>query len=126
MILYETLNQPHILFVIIVCGFFCGIFFDLANIISFLCNDNKITKNILLFLATTLCFFVLFFVNQKINYGQFRLYIFVFFFAFLIFERLTLGKLVAKTKMWCYNLFRKFITKVKEKWKHKKQKKNSN
>ena len=119
MILFETLNQPKILVCIIFCGFFCGLFFDVCNLIVFLCNNNKITKNIFQCISTILCFFVLFFVNSKINYGQMRLYILVFFVLSIFLERISVGKIIAKTYNWCYTQFEKVIntlTKVKNKW----------
>lgn len=128
MILFETLNQPYIFMWLILSGFLCGILFDIAYIISFLCNNNKIAKNILQAVATVLCFFVLFIINLKINYGQIRIYVFAVFFICLFIERITLGKIIAKTRDWCYNVFKKFtkllikgLTKVKRNGKQKQK-----
>lgn len=123
MILYETLNQPTILLYLIIFGFLSGLFFDFANIISFLCNKNKVITNILLFFSTIFSFFTLFVLNSKINYGQFRFYIFAIFFLFLFIERITLGKCIAKTQTWCYNTFEKFIKALKQKNGKRKNKK---
>lgn len=123
MILFETLNQPTILLNIILSGILCGLFFDICYIIVFLCNNNRITKNILEFLTTFFSFLVLFFVNQKLNYGQMRIYVFIFFVASLLIERITLGKVIAKTQNWCYTQFRKLVnklTRVKDKWSKRK------
>ena len=117
MILFETLNQPYILILLIIFGFLSGFLFDFAYIISFLCNENKIVKNIFQFFAVFFSFFILFLLNLNINYGQFRVYIFVVFFFFLFIQRITVGKLIAKTKIWCYNTFKKLtklILKVEE------------
>ena len=82
MILFETLSQPYIILVVIMSGFLSGLFFDISYIISFLCNDNKIVKNILEFISVV-CVFVF-----------------------------TLGKLIAKTRNWCYHIFRKFSQRM--------------
>ncbi len=123
MILFETLSQPLILFFVIVSGFLSGLFFDVAYIISFLCNDNKIVKNLLEFFSTVCTFFVLFLINQKFLYGQFRLYVVLFFFLSLIFEQLSLGKLIAKTRNWCYHMFKKFSQRIVKLCKRRKNSK---
>lgn len=122
MILFETLNQPYILMWLTLSGFLSGIFYDISDILTFLCNNNKIVKNIFSAIATILSFFVLYIVNLLVNYGQFRIYVFVVFFLFLLLEQITLGKVIAKTKDWCYNIFKK-ITKVITKEKNGKRKK---
>ncbi len=121
MILFETLSQLYILLCLIVFGFISGFVFDVFNTITFLCNNNKVTKNILQCIATILCFFILFLVNLKTNYGQFRLYIFLVYFLFIFVERITIGKVIAKTNIWCYNTFKKFINIITKgkKWKKK-------
>ena len=125
MILFETLNQPKILLNIILGGFVCGLIFDICYLVTFLCNNNKITKNILEFFSIFFCFFILFVINQKLNYGQMRIYVFVFFVTSLLIERLTLGKIIAKTRNWCYTQFRKFANKLTKviKWNKRKNSK---
>ena len=123
MILFETLNQPNILLFLVIFGFLSGFLFDFAYIISFLCNNNKIVENIVQFFAIFFSFLILFFVNLKTNYGQFRVYIFVVFFLFLSIQRITVGKLIAKSKIWCYNTFKK-ITKTILKVEENGQRKN--
>ncbi len=126
MILFETLSQPYILVWLIFSGFCSGFLFDITNTITFLCNNNKVVKNIFQALATISSFLILFFVNLNTNYGQFRIYVLVVFLLFLFLQRLTLGKLIAKTNVWCYTNFRKLtnlLTKVKLNGKQKKQKK---
>lgn len=128
MILFETLNQPYILVWLIFSGFLCGLFFDFSQTITFLCNNNKVVKIVFDAFATLSSFFVLFFVNLNLNYGQFRVYVVFVFLLFLFLERISVGKLIAKTNSWCYNLFKKFtnyITKEKNIWKTKKAKRNS-
>lgn len=125
-ILFETLAQIKILLYLIIFGFLSGILFDICYLISFLCNDNKIVKSILQFVTTTLCFLVLFVINNKLNYGIFRIYIFIIFFAFLFLERVTLGKIFAKTRNWCYTTFVKIVKSAKEKFNGKRKEKTKN
>ena len=112
MILFETLSQPYIILFVIMSGFLSGLFFDISYIISFLCNDNKIVRNILEFISVVCAFVVLFIVNQIFLYGQFRLYVVTFFVLSLALEQFTLGKLIAKTRNWCYDIFRKFSQRM--------------
>ena len=112
MILFETLSQPYIILFVIMSGFLSGLFFDISYIISFLCNDNKIVRNILEFISVVCAFVVLFIVNQIFLYGQFRLYVLTFFVLSLAVEQFTLGKLIAKTRNWCYHIFGKFSQRM--------------
>ena len=112
MILFETLSQPYIILFVIMSGFLSGLFFDISYIISFLCNDNKIVRNILEFISVVCAFVVLFIVNQIFLYGQFRLYVLTFFVLSLALEQFTLGKLIAKTRNLCYHIFRKFSQRI--------------
>ncbi len=126
MIIFETLNEPKIFFILIIFGFLCGFLFDISYLITFLCNENKIIKNTLQFFSTIICFIVIFLINLKFNYGVFRAYIFISFFFALFLERISLGKLFAKTKNWCYNLFKKFVNFAKEKLNGKRKEKIKN
>ena len=123
MILFETLSQPIIILYVALSGFLSGLLFDIAYIITFLCNQNKIVKNILEFFATIGSFIILFIVNQIFLYGQFRLYVLLFFIVFLILEQYTLGKLIAKTRNWCYITFRKITQRILKLCKRKRNSK---
>ena len=112
MILFETANQFAVLFFCAVFGFCSGLFFDLGGILCFLSKNNKILRFFCDFFAVLLCFFVIFLICYKLNYGQFRLYIPLIFSAFCILERITLGKLVAKGYERCYTLFIKFSQRI--------------
>lgn len=124
MILFETLNQSKIVLFLLIFGFLSGLIFDFNGLIVFLCNKNKIVKNLLLCLSVCLSSFVLLLINITLNYGQLRFYIFALFIGMVILERLTLGKLVALTYDKCYNLFRKVVSYISKKWKTKKTKEN--
>lgn len=126
MIIFETLNEPKIFLFLIIFGFLCGFLFDICYLITFLCNENKIVKNILQFFATIICFFIVFLINLKLNYGVFRAYIFISFFFAIFLERITLGKLFAKTRNWCYTHFKKLINLTKEKINGKRKEKVKN
>ena len=126
MILFETLSQPYILLWLICAGFCSGILFDFTTTICFLCNNNKIVNLIFNCISTILSFFILFIVNLHVNYGQFRIYIFAVFFLFLLLERVTIGKFVAKALKWCYNSFVRVIGKIIKHERKKKIKKIDN
>ena len=114
MLLYETLSQPLIFLITFFVGLGSGIIFDLRNYISFLCAKNKVIDIILDILSILIICGVLFFINLKINFGQFRFYVPLAFFTGLILERYTLGLFVAKICSWCYTKFRNLIAKIYE------------
>ena len=112
MILFETLSQPITIIFVMMFGFMSGLFFDVCYLITFLCNNNKIVKNIMEFVAVVCSFCVLFVQSQIFLNGQFRLYVLIFFVLFLMLEQCTLGKFIAKTRNWCYDIFRKFSQRM--------------
>ena len=130
MTLFETLNQGTILLYCVIFGFLSGIIFDIAGILFFLCKNNKVVRFFSDLFATIICFCIVFLITYKLNFGIFRVYILAIFLLFAFLERITLGKLVAKTYTWCYNVFVKFSRKItkyisKEKINgRKKEKKN--
>ena len=120
--LYETLSQPYVISILLIAGLLCGIIFDIANLFTYLCNNNKISKQIFLFFATFFTIQFLYFVNLKINFGQFRFYvIFVFFFAFFI-QRFLSKKFIAKIIKWCYNKFENFKKRIRKQNRNEKDK----
>lgn len=112
MILFETANQFYIFLSCIFFGFLSGLFFDLAGLICFLCKNNKIIRFFCDFFAVLMCFFVVFLICYKLNYGQFRIYIPLVFGGFCYLQRITLGKLVAKGYLKCYTLFINFSQRI--------------
>ena len=97
MLLYETLSQPIILLCVITAGFLSGFVFDAANALFRLSNRNKIFRHVLDVMAVFVCGFVFFAVILTVNYGDLRVYELLFFVAFLLLQRATIGKLLAKT-----------------------------
>lgn len=123
--LYESLSQPLICVCVLVIGFASGFVFDISNYIIFLCKNNKITKIVFDF-AATICVFAIFFVTIfKLDYGNIRFYHVLIFFVFLVLQRITLGKLIAKFIQVCYNHFIKFFKFIGEQLCQKKNKTNN-
>lgn len=121
--LYETLSQPKLLLFFLLTGFISGFIFDIGNFIKFLFSNKKISNIILDFIETFLVLFFIFNINLKINYGVIRFFpIFIITFIFWL-ERITIGKIVAKTYLKCYSLLIKFTKYI---WrKNDKTKKNN-
>ena len=113
--LYQTTTQPLLCLYLLLLGFASGLIFDVSNYIIFLCKNNKVTKIIFDFLATTIICTILFGFIFLYDYGQMRVYHFLIFFAFLILQRITLGKLIAKFIQVCYNCFTKLFKFVGDK-----------
>ena len=101
--LYPTLVQPLVVLMVFFAGLFSGLIFNMAKILTFLSGGDKYSKGIFDFLATISSFAVLFFVNLKFNYGQFRLYVLGVFLLSLIFEQFLSRVLWTKALSKCYN-----------------------
>ena len=114
--LYPTLIQPLVILMVFLAGLFSGLVFNLSKILAFLSGNDKYSKNIFDFLAMIFSFTVLFFVNLKFNYGQFRLYVLGVFLLSLIFEQFLSRVLWTKAISKCYN---KLVWKLKNKRKTK-------
>ncbi len=96
--LYPTLNQPLMLLVIFSAGIICGVLFDVLNIFS----KYKILKHIADFFGTILSFLLLFAINLKFNYGQFRIYIIAVFALSFAIEKIISYFLWTKLIKKCY------------------------
>jgi len=124
-VLYETLNQPR-LFVIFICfGIICGLIFDIGNFIKFLCANKKFACVFIDLIQTSLSLGIIFYVNLKYNYGLFRLYPYIIYGVAFAIERFTLGKVIAKIYLVCYNFFVKIKNKLWRKSKNAQTDKNS-
>ena len=116
--LYETLSQPLIALILIVAGFFSAIFFDIANVLLFNIKSKKIYKifkNILDCCCVLLCGSVFYIVVLFWAYGDVRLWQIILFILAVCIERVTIGKLIAKIIVICYNNFIKFMKFIKKK-----------
>ena len=105
--LYETLAQPQIIFAILGCSVAGSLLFDLANGLTYLCNNNKIVRQVFYFLAMASSLIGLFYTNLAVNFGRSRIYVLCIFFAILLLEQFTLGKLWTK-------LIKKWYNRTKE------------
>lgn len=121
--LYETLNQPQLLFYYIILGFCSGLFFDAGNFIKFLCSNKKFANIIFDIISTSLVMMAFIAFNGYINYGIIRLALVLSFATSFTIERFTLGKLLAKFYTSCYNAFERIIKRIK---KTKKDETNKN
>lgn len=104
--LYETLSQPFILLILSAIGVFSGIIFDFKNILLYFFKKNKIIAQILLFFSILLAFFIFYFTNLRINFGEIRFFsIYIFCLAFAI-ERFFVNNFLANKVLKCYNNFK--------------------
>ena len=104
--LYESLSQPIIFLFLCLSGFVSGFLFDLKNILSIYFKRNKIISQILSFFAVFLTFFMYFFTNLKINYGEFRFFSIIAFAISLLLQRFIIKNFLAKPVIKCYNKFK--------------------
>ena len=123
--LYETLSQPKLFFIFLILGILGGFVFDVGNYIKFLFNNKKISNTILDIIEISICLFLIFICNLKFNYGLIRLFpILIFTLSFSI-ERITLGKIIAKFYLSCYNMFNKINKRLWGKLKNDKTNKTN-
>ena len=96
--LYPTLNQPLMLFIVFCCGIFCAVIFDILQVFS----KRKILKHILDFFAVIFSFALLFLLNLKFNYGQFRIYVVAIFLLSFVSLKIISKFLWTKVIQKCY------------------------
>lgn len=115
--LYPTLSQPLVFLVVFASGLAGGVIFDIFRCLTFLSGNDKYSKILFDFLSVIFSFALLFIVNLRINYGQFRVYVVLSFLIALYLERLFSKFLWTKCIKRCYNRF-----KEKRNAKRKKEK----
>lgn len=85
--LYPVLNQPTLLALFLVLGFVTGFVFDIASVFKFFSKKDKVALFVIDFFSTITAFFLIFFVNLKINFGQLRFFVVLIFFASFSLQR---------------------------------------
>ena len=109
--LYETLAQPEVLLWVVLSGFLCGFVFDIAGFVNILFDKNKITRFVLDFFASLICGLIFFVVILNTSFGEVRLWQALFFITAILIQRASIGKIVAKGCLLCYNSLIKFLKK---------------
>ena len=122
--LYATLNQPIVFFVLLLIGFSAGVIFDAIKLLNYFFNHNNISKQIFLFLCILAVFAIFSEVNLTLNFGEIRFYSFLAFFGGITLQRFTIGILFAKVTQKCYNQIVKLWQKVKRFSNGRKKKEN--
>lgn len=112
MLLFETLSQPLAFLLTFSVGFGSGFLVDLQNYILFLCNKNKIVGVVLDVIVSVLCSIVFLICVLSFNFGEFRFYLSIAFVCGLLLQRFSLGLIIAKIALWCYNLFKNILRKI--------------
>ena len=104
--LYDTLSQPHFIFILSLVGFCCGFLFDLRSIFVSKVK-NKFLSHLFDFFVTILCFGSLYVTNLFCHYGIVRFFPIVVFLFFLCLERFLSQKFFAKIIKKCYTLVKR-------------------
>lgn len=110
--LYETLFQTQIFFLLVYFGLLCGIFMELKILICHALKNNKIVKFILDISFMLLCALVFVYAKNLACYGEFRLYLLVGFVLGVILEHISIGFLVEKFFKLMYNVFKKVFRRM--------------
>ncbi len=103
--LYPTLNQPLMFLLLLLAGFASGIIFDIFNIIVTALGNDKYSHHFFNFLSVLFSFALVFIVNLKFNYGQFRIYVIAIFLVSFLLERVISKFLWTKLIKKCYSIF---------------------
>lgn len=122
--LYPTLNQPLVIVVMLAVGFASGLIFDIGRILSSILDGQKFSRHFFDFLSVLFSSFLLVKANLSVNYGQFRIYVFIVFLISLILERFLSKILWTKLLSKCYTSIENIKKKIsgREKlWKKKKR-----
>ena len=112
--LYETLLQTKMLFVMLYFGIICGIFLTIKNLICKAMKQNKIivlTSDIVFCAIST---FVFLFAKIMFCYGEFRLFEPLSFCLGIFLEQISINNLVEKILCLIYNIFVKVFGKIKK------------
>ena len=112
--LYETLSQPIIFFIMSTSGFLTGFLFDIKDIFLHFIKRKKIISQILLFFAVFCTFFEYFIANLWANFGEIRFFTIFAFSLALFIQRFLSKNFLAKPFLICYN-------KLKEKYHGRKK-----
>ena len=123
--LYPTINQPIVFIAIFFTGLACGVVFDVFRILTMLSGGDKWSRHIFDFLAGIFSFFLLFFVNLKVNYGQCRIFVFAVFLLSFYLERLISKFLWTKLLSRWYTNITKINGEIAKKLKHGRKKKEN-
>ncbi len=110
--LYETLSQGYIFLCVLYFGLLGGILFEAKNLIINALSKNKVVCFVLdLVFMLVAC--LLFVVSKNIaNYGEFRIYLLISFILGIWLEHITIGFLVEKFFMFCYNWTTKISRRI--------------
>ena len=101
--LYQTLAQPMLFLCFFASGIFCGILLNFKNVLLKLFKKNNFFYHFIDFLAFLIIFFIYFFINLKINYGEFRFFSLLTFLLSLLLENFVIRSFVAKLLHTWYN-----------------------
>lgn len=106
--LYETLLQGQIFLCMLYFGLIAGIVFEAKNLIINAFSKNKVVCFVLdlIFMVVASLLFVL--AKNISNYGEFRIYLLIGFVLGIYLEHASIGFLVEKFFLLCYN----WITKI--------------
>lgn len=112
--LYETLLQSKMLFVMLYFGLTCGILLTIKNLICKMVKQNKVVIILTDILFCVLTSFVFLYAKIKFCYGEFRLFEPLSFCLGIFIEQISINNLVEKFFKLIYNLSVKVFCKVKK------------
>lgn len=110
--LYETLLQGQIFLCVLYFGLIAGIVFEGKNLIINAFSKNKVVCFVLdlIFMVVASLLFVL--AKNISNYGEFRIYLLIGFVLGIYLEHASIGFLVEKFFLFCYNWLTKISRRI--------------
>lgn len=101
--LYETLYQSQIFFMMLYFGIIGGVLFEVKNLIRHIFFDNKIISFVVDSVFMFLCAIIFVYAKNLLNFGEFRLYLLLAFVIGIVLEHFSIGFLVEKLFFLMYN-----------------------
>ena len=98
----SNIFQLKIALIVFVLGVIAGAIYGITHL-NIGIFQNKIYKMVADFICTIISAIILILGVNTLTYGEYRLYILVFFMLGIIFERVSIGKLFAKLISFVYN-----------------------
>lgn len=114
--LYETLSQPKVFFIIISFGFLFGLFCEIFTFIFKNYIKNNIFCHFFQFFLVFLLILNYFFINLFFNYGEYRTFSALSYLSSFLIERFLFRYFLAIPISKCYNKIKgKYYEKNKSK-----------
>ena len=96
-------NSLTLFLICFVFGFGLGVLYSVLQFFKLVVRKNIIISNVFNFLFALFYGFIILMVVINLNFGNFRLFVFIAFLLGTVLQQKTLEKIFAKMNFWLYN-----------------------